>query len=166
MTKLLLAVALLLVASTPFARADHDRASVGGDITVAEGETAGDLACAFCSVHIHGDVKGDVAVLFGNVTVDPTHAISGDVAILGGDMNLALESEVGGDVAIMAGDVNMAPEATIRGDRTVMPSKLWLLVPFAPLLILIGIIWLIVYMVRRNRYRFPAYPNGRGFQGR
>lgn len=162
MTKLLLAVVLLLVASTPFARADHDRASVGGDITVAEGETAGDLACAFCSVHIHGDVKGDVAVLFGSVTVDPTHAISGDVAILGGDLNLAPETEVGGDVAILAGNVNLAPEANIRGDRTVLPGRGWLLIPFAPLLILIGIIWLIVHMVRRNRYQFPAYPNGRG----
>lgn len=162
MTKLLLAVVLFLVASTPFARADHDRASVGGDITVAEGETAGDLACAFCSVHIHGDVKGDVAVLFGSVTVDPTHAISGDVAILGGDLNLAPETEVGGDVAILAGNVNLAPEANIRGDRTVLPGRGWLLIPFAPLLILIGIIWLIVHMVRRNRYQFPAYPNGRG----
>lgn len=162
MTKLLLAVALLLVASTPFARADQDRVSFGGDITVAEGENAGDIACAFCSVHVHGDVKGDVAVLFGSVTVDPTHAISGDVAILGGDMNLAPESEVGGDVAILAGYANLAPEATIHGDRTVLPGRGWLIIPFAPLLILAGIIWLIVYIVRRNRYRFPAYPNGRG----
>lgn len=162
MTKLLLAVALLLIASTPFARADQDRVSVGGDITVAEGETAGNLACAFCSVHIHGDVKGNVAVLFGSVTVDPTHSISGDVAILGGDLNLAPETEVGGDVAILAGYANLGPEATIHGDRTVLPGRFWLVLPFAPLLILIGIIWLIVHMVRRNRYRFPAYPNGRG----
>jgi len=34
---------------------------------------------------------------------------------------------------------------------------------FAPLLILIGLIWLIVYIVRRNRYQFPAYPQGRGY---
>lgn len=162
MTKLLLAVALLLIASTPFARADQDRVSAGGDITVAEGETAGNLACAFCSVHIHGDVKGNVAVLFGSVTVDPTHSISGDVAILGGDLNLAPETEVGGDVAILAGYANLGPEATIHGDRTVLPGRFWLVLPFAPLLILIGIIWLIVHMVRRNRYRFPAYPNGRG----
>lgn len=162
MTKLLLAVALLLIASTPFARADQDRVSVGGDITVAEAETAGNLACAFCSVHIHGDVKGNVAVLFGSVTVDPTHSISGDVAILGGDLNLAPETEVGGDVAILAGYANLGPEATIHGDRTVLPGRFWLVLPFAPLLILIGIIWLIVHMVRRNRYRFPAYPNGRG----
>ena len=49
------------------------------------------------------------------------------------------------------------------GRRTVLPSKIWLLLPFAPLLILIGLIWLIVYLVRRNRYQFPAYPQGRRF---
>ena len=162
MPKLLLA-AILLVVLTPFARADNDRASFGSDITVAEGETSGDIACAFCSVHIHGDVKGDVAVLFGSVTVDPTHTISGDVAILGGDLNLADETRVGGDVAILAGNANMAYAAAIHGDRTVLPGRFWLLIPFAPLLILIGIIWLIVYLVRRNRYEFPVYPNGRGF---
>ena len=71
MHKLLLAAALLLASSLPaFARSQQDRASVGNDVNVAEGESAGDIACAFCSVHIHGDVRGDVAVLFGSVTVD------------------------------------------------------------------------------------------------
>lgn len=166
MTKLLLAVALLLVASAPFAHADQDRVVVGGDIVVPEGESAGDIACAFCSVHVHGDVKGDIAILFGSVTVDPSQSIAGDVAILGGDMNLADDTKVGGDVAILAGNANLASTATIHGDRTIMPGRFWLVLPFAPLLILIGIIWLIVRMVRRNRYQFPAYPNGRGIQGR
>jgi hypothetical protein len=162
-SRLLLAAALLLLpVPSAFAKEKQDHASFGNDITVAEGESAGDIACAFCSVHVHGDVKGDVAILFGSVTVDPTHSISGDVAILGGDMNLAPESEVGGDVAILAGYANLGPEATIHGDRTVLPGRGWLIVPLAPFLILIGIIWLIVHMVRRNRYRFPAYPNGRG----
>lgn len=161
MTKLLLA-ALLLVASAPFARADHNRASFGSDITVSEGESAGNIACALCSVHIHGDVKGNVAVFLGSVTVDSTRTISGNVAILGGDLNLADEAEVGGNVAIAGGDANLAPTATIRSNRTVLPSRLWLIVPLLPLLIPIGIIWLIVYLIRRNRYQFPAYPGGRG----
>lgn len=164
MHRLLLAAALLLAASVPaFARSQQDRASVGNDVNIAEGESAGDVACAFCSVHIHGDVRGDVAVLFGSVTVDSGHMISGDVAILGGDLNLGSESGVGGDLAIAAGDANLASGAMIHGSQTVLPGRFWLLVPFAPLLILIGIIWLIVYLVRRNRYRFPVYPNGRGF---
>jgi hypothetical protein len=162
MPKLLLAAALLLVAFTPFAQADHDRASFGSNITVAEGENAGDIACAFCSVRIHGDVRGDVAVFLGSVTVDPMHSISGDTAIFGGDLNLGEESEVGGDLVILGGNANLAPGAVVRGDHNILPGRFWLILPFAPLLILIGIIWLIVYLVRRNRYQFPVYPNGRG----
>jgi hypothetical protein len=161
--KLLLATTLLLPATTAFARSADDRAGVGQDISVSADETAGDIACAFCSVHVHGDVKGDVAVLFGTVSVDADHSISGDVAILGGDLNLASDSHVGGDVAIAAGQLNLSPDAVVRGARTVLPGQFWLLVPLAPFLILIGIIWLIVYFVRRNRYRrYPVYPQGRG----
>ena len=164
MRKLLLAVGLVLVFAVPaFAKGSEDRASVGGNITIEEGETAGDVACLFCSVHVHGDVRGDVAVMFGKIDVDPGHKVGGDLAALGGDLNLGEGATVGGDVAIAGGDANLAPGAMIHGSRTVLPSRMWLLLPFAPLLILIGLIWLIVYFVRRNRYQFPAYPRGRGF---
>jgi hypothetical protein len=164
MRRLLLAVALLLSMTLPaFARSTEDRASVGNDITVAEGETAGDIACVFCTVRVHGDVRGDVAVLFGKVELDPGRSISGDVAALGADLNLGPEARVGGDIAIAAGDANLAPGAMVHGSSMVLPGRIWLLLPFAPLLILIGLIWLIVYIVRRNRYQFPAYPQGRGF---
>lgn len=138
-----------------------DHAGIGRDITVAEGETAGDIACAFCSVRIHGDVRGDVAVLFGSVRVDAERNISGDVALLGGDLSLGDDSQVSGDVAIAGGDLYKSSGAVIRGSQAVFPGRLWLLVPFAPLLILIGLIWLVVYLVRRNRYRVPVYPSGR-----
>ena len=159
---LLLAAALLLLpASQAFARSSNDHVSVGNDITIAQGETAADIACVFCTVTIHGDVKGDVAVLFGSIELDSGHTISGDVAMFGGDATLAEDAHIGGDVAIMAGGLNLAPSASVHGDRVVFPGRFWLLIPFAPLLILAGIIWLIVYLVRRNRYQFPVYPNGR-----
>jgi hypothetical protein len=163
MRGLLLVPALLFLSVVPpsFARSSQDRASFGNDITVSEEETAGDIACAFCSVRIHGTVKGDVAVLFGSVTVDNSQAISGDVAILGGDLNMAEDARVGGDVAIAGGRANLASEAMIHGSRAILPGRLWVLLPFLPLLILIGIIWLIVYLVRRNRYQYPVYPDGR-----
>jgi hypothetical protein len=163
MRGLLLIPALLFLSAVPpcFARTSQDRASFGSDITVSEAETTGDISCAFCSVRIHGNVKGDVAVLFGSVTVDSSQAISGDVAILGGDLNMGEDASVGGDVAIAGGRANLASEAMIHGSRAILPSRLWLLLPFLPLLILIGIIWLIVYLVRRNRYRYPVYPDGR-----
>jgi hypothetical protein len=164
MLRLLLAVGLLFASALPaLARGSEDRASVGNDISIAEGDTAGDVACVFCAVHVHGDVRGDVAVLFGKIEVDPGHKIGGDVAALGADMNLGEGAMVGGDVAIAAGEANIAPGAMIHGSRMVLPSRIWLLLPFAPLLILIGLIWLIVYFVRRSRYQFPAYPRGRGF---
>ncbi|MCU1222694.1 MAG: hypothetical protein JWQ42_787 [Edaphobacter sp.] len=163
-SKLLPAALLLLAAASlpAFAKGSNDRASMGSDITVAEGESAGDIACAFCSVRVHGDVTGDVAVAFGSVSVDSGHRISGDTAIFAGNLNLAEGAEVGGDVAIAAGEANLAPAAAIRGSRTILPGQIWLLVPFAPLLVVIGIIWLIVHLIRRSRYRFPVYPNGRG----
>ena len=157
-------IALLFALSAPaaFARSSsQDRASFGSDITVQEGENAADVACAFCSVHLIGNVKGDVAVAFGSVTVEPGQTISGDIAILGGNLNLADDSHVGGDVAIAAGELSAAPTASIRGSRAIFPGRFWLIVPFAPLILLIGIIWLIVYIIRRNRYQFPMYPNGR-----
>ncbi|WP_263367693.1 hypothetical protein [Edaphobacter bradus] len=161
------ALLVLLTALPAFARGRHgnnDRAGIGTDITINEGDNVGDIACIFCAVRIHGDVGGDVAVLFGSVSVDSGHKIGGDVAILGGDLNLGAGAETGGDVAILAGDANLANGAAIHGSRTVLPGAFWLLIPFAPLLILIGIIWLIVYLIRRNRYQFPVYPQGRGIQ--
>lgn len=163
MKKLLLAGTLLFAAAGPVLADRHpDHASVGSDINVTEGESAGDLACVFCSVHVHGDVNGDIAVAFGNVTVDADRRVSGDVAIVGGDLNLGENAHVEKDVAIVAGDERLGEGAQIQGSRSVMPGRFWLLVPLAPLLILIGIIWLVVHLVRRNRYQFPVYPNGRG----
>ena len=164
---LLASLFVLLTSSVPaFPKEKHtgnDHVSFGSDIVVSEGEDAGDVVCAFCSVKVHGNVGGDIAVLFGSVTVDSGHKIGGDVAILGGDLNLSEEAEAGGDVAILAGNANLAQSATIHGSRTVLPGAFWLLIPFAPLLVFIGIIWLIIYLIRRNRYRYPVYPPGRSY---
>jgi hypothetical protein len=164
MRRLFLAIALLLATTLPaFARSGNDHATVGNDVTIAEGDTSGDIACVFCNVRIHGDVRGDIAVLFGKVELDPGRSISGDVAALGADLDLGPGSTVGGDIALAAGDANLAPGAMVHGSSMVLPGRIWLLLPFAPFLFVIGVIWLIVYIVRRNRYQFPVYPHGRGF---
>ncbi len=164
MRRLLLAAALLIpVVTLAFANSAQDRVGIGIDIVVADGEYAGDIACAFCTVRVHGDVRGDIATFLGTVTVDADRNIAGDVASLGGDLVMGPDASVGGDVAIAAGETKLASGAAIRGEQTVLPGRIWLLLPFAPLLILAGLIWLVVYIVRRNRYEFPAYPAGRGF---
>ena len=167
MSKWLLASTLLLVTSPAWAYGSHhdrsgdDRASVGNDITIDEGETVGDVACAFCSVHVHGDVHGDVAVAFGSVTIDQDKTVSGDMAVAGGDVSLKDSASIGGDLALVGGDLNLAPDASVHGSKTVLTGRGWLLVPLAPFLILAGVIWLIVWFFRRNRS--PYYPPGRTY---
>jgi hypothetical protein len=73
------------------------------------------------------------------------------------------DASVGGDVAIAAGDLKLGDGAAIHGQQTVLPGRFWLLLPLAPFLILAGLIWLIVSIVRRNRYPYPVPPRGRGF---
>jgi predicted acyltransferase (DUF342 family) len=148
---LLTSLALLWV---PAARADRDVAKVGQDIVIPEGETAGDIACVFCDVRVKGDVKGDVAVAFGDLEVDPGRQISGDVALLGGHVRLGDSSRIGGDLAVV-GLLREGEDVNVRGSRAVLPGALLL----APLLLLAGIVWLIVHLVRRSRYR-PTYPPG------
>jgi cytoskeletal protein CcmA (bactofilin family) len=165
-TRYILSAALLLTLPA-FARGSHgdnDRASFGSPIVVPEGQSVADVACAFCSVHIRGEVTGDVAVFMGSVSVEPGHSIAGDAAIAAGDLNLGEGSMVNGDVAIVGGDAKLAEGAMIHGSRSIIPPPLGTLILLSPLLILAGIIWLIVYLIRRSRYRFPAYPQGRGIQ--
>jgi hypothetical protein len=169
MHKVLLASVLVLAASPAWAHGSHhdksgnNRAAIGNDITIDEGETTGDVACAFCSVHVHGDVHGDVAVAFGSVTVDQDKTVSGDMAVAGGDVSLKDSASIGGDLALVGGDLNLAPDASVHGNKTILPWRGWLLVPLAPFLILAGIIWLIVWFFRRNRQRSPFYPPGRTY---
>ena len=164
---LLLAALILFLALPAFAKGSHgdnDRSSFGSDITITEGEIVSDIACAFCSVHIRGEVTGDVAVAFGSITVEPGHTIAGDTAVLMGDINLGEGSSVNGDVAVMAGNTNLADGAAIRGSRAVVPQPVGTLILLTPFLVLAGLIWLIVHFVRRRRYTFPVYPQGRGIQ--
>lgn len=157
-----LGVLAALIAATP-AFAKDDRVSIGNDITVTDDTTANDLVCVFCSVHVHGNVHGDVVAVLGSVMLDSGRSITGDVVSVGGDVTMKEQSEIGRDVAVVAGDLEMAPGASVAGDRSVESGRGWLLLPFVPLLIFVGIIWLIVYFIQRNRYVFPVYPQGRGF---
>jgi predicted acyltransferase (DUF342 family) len=150
----MLVLASLTLLCAPTARAEKGVAHVGQDIVVAEGTTASHVACAFCSVHVHGDVEGNVAVAFGDLDVDAGHEVSGNVAVLGGRVGLRENSRIGGNLALI-GTLDEGADASVGGSRAVLPCAV-LLVPFV---VLAGVIWLIVALVRRNRYR-PMYPPG------
>jgi len=158
--------ALLAMAFTAFgvrfASAASDQVSFGKDIVVNDGEAASDLVCIACNVIVHGNVVGDVVTVLGGVKLEDGHGIVGDLVSVGGDVTLNGSASVQGDLVVVGGDLNLSPDAEVHGDREVMPGRAWLLLPLAPFVILIGIVWLAVWLVRRNRYQFPMYPYGRG----
>jgi predicted acyltransferase (DUF342 family) len=160
--RLVLLAVFVALFSTASAFADQDRVSVGGDIVVADGTTAEDVVCVFCNIKVHGQVRGDVVALLGDVRVDQQRSISGDLVAIGGDVGLGEQSAIDGDAVVIAGDLDLASGAAVHGDRVVQSGRGWLLLPFAPLMILVGIIWLIVHLVRRRRYVYPVYPPQRG----
>ena len=151
-----LAASLPLIASAEHRGDGHDRVSFGDDITVDEGGGVGDIVCAFCTVRLHGDASGDVVAFFGKVYVDPNRTIDGDLVAFGGEVALGKDASVGGSAVVFGSRMEEADSASIRGDRVMLPGMGWLLLAaLAPLLILTGIVWLVVWMVRRQQYRGP-----------
>jgi hypothetical protein len=152
---------LTLSFATQVAHASNDRVAFGKDIVISEGESAGSIVCILCSVKLQGNA-GDIVTILGSVTTEGSREISGDMVTLGGDVSLTDNSSLRGDIVVVGGDLNLSSDASIHGDREIFPGRAWLFLPFAPLLILIGVVWLAIWLVRRNQYRFPMYPYGRG----
>jgi hypothetical protein len=154
--RVLLAGVLLAVGLTASALAqktDEDRVEFGHNITVAPGQTSGDISCFNCSVYVGGKVNGDIAVFGGRVIVEGS--VRSDVAVFWGNVRVEDGGQVGGDVAVFGGVVKRAPTATIGGSVATF-GRGWVLVP---VLIMVAIVWfivaLIVWLVTRNR-RAPA----------
>ncbi len=125
-----------------------DRVGMFQTLDVGE-DGAGDVACVFCTVHVDGTVHGDVAVLFGTVDVTRGNAVQGDLATLFSTLVLEDGTQVDGDVATLFGTAQVAPTAEIRGDRAIFSSRFGLEVILGGLLLMVGLIWLVVWGVRR-----------------
>lgn len=154
----------LLLSLVPAAHASHkngggqDRVGLFTTINIAEDRPAGDVACMFCTVNVDGDIHGDVAVLFGTVNGSAERTISGDVAVLFSTLRLGENSAVKGDLASAFSTVDLPSSASVAGDRAIFATGLGAVVVTAPLLLLIGIVWLVVHLVRENRSRYQPYP--------
>ncbi len=127
----------------------EDRAGIFTTIEVTSDHPAADVACIFCTVRVEGDVRGDLAVMFGTVQVGEGQTISGDVATLFSSLSLADGARINGDLATAFGAARIAPGASVRGDRAIFSSGLGVALVLGPLLILIGAIWLIAWGLRR-----------------
>lgn len=140
---------------------DEDYTRVGHNINVKAGEQVSEATCFGCSIHVHGQVSGDVTAIGGSIVIEDQGRVGGDVTALGGDIRLAKESTSGGDVTAVGGQVRRAPEATVGGDITSMAGRGWVVAIFlAPLVFLGAFIALVVWVVMRvvQRARRPALP--------
>ncbi len=145
----LVCVALPLKAYARHGEAGQDRVGAFSTIVVLEDQPAADVACIFCTVRVDGDVHGDVAVMFSTVEVSDGRTISGDVATLFSTLTLGEGARITGDLATVFGTANLADSAHVGGDTAMLASGLVLSLLLAPLLILAGLIWLLVWVVRR-----------------
>lgn len=142
-------VALPLKAYARHGEGGEDRIAIFAHLRVSADHPANDIVCAFCTVTIAGDVHGDVAVIFSTVMLDEGRTVSGDVASLFSSLVMGEDSRINGDLAMALGSANIAESAHVNGDQAVLSSGLGLTVLLAPLLIAIGVIWLLVWAVRR-----------------
>ena len=147
---------------TPAHAAHHDggqdRVGMFTTINISEDRPAGDVACMFCTVNVDGDIHGDVAVLFGTVNGGADRTISGDVAILFSTLRLGDHSRINGDLASAFSTTDLPASTSVRGDRAILATGFGITVLLAPLLLLLGVIWLIVHLVRDHRARYQPYP--------
>ena len=159
----LLSVALLLGPLSIPAHAakggGQDHAGAFTTINISEDQPAGDIACIFCTVNVNGDVHGDVAVLFGTVNATADRTISGDVAVLFSTIRLGEDSHIRGDLASAFSNVDIPSSSTVGGERAIFSSGVGITVLLAPLLLLCGAVWLVIFLVRENRVRrYAALP--------
>lgn len=108
---------LLFVCISPVAAQAQsgDRVRMGEDITIEEGESAGDVVCVGCNIRVRGSAD-EVVALGGNVEIDGS--VSREVMALGGDIRLGPEAEVGRDVVSIGGRVDRDPRATVGGNTS------------------------------------------------
>ena len=115
---------LLLIAAvsaTAFAQPDpsQNRVKVLRDVIVESGETAGDVQCFMCSVHVHGHVAGDIITLGGGVFIDGK--VDGDVIAIGGRIEANSNSRTSGEAVALGGYITLQPGSSIGGNAESLP---------------------------------------------
>jgi hypothetical protein len=152
--------ACLLIPVSLLASADPDRTQFNHDIHIGPNDKVGDVTCIGCSVHVRGQVSGDVTTIAGSVFLEQGASIAGDVTVLGGNTRAESGTQVAGDLTAIGGDLVRDPQAAVAGDVTTVGGGRWVFLIFlAPFLILGGIIALIIWLVQRSRHpaAVPAY---------
>ncbi|MFZ0806931.1 MAG: hypothetical protein WAN03_12135 [Candidatus Sulfotelmatobacter sp.] len=132
------------------AQSTHSRTQFGSGITIGPGEQADDATCFACSIHIRGQVSGDVTTFGGTIVIEDGGEVAGDATSFGGDVRLDKDTQVSGGVTVFGGRVHRDPAASIGGDVTNFSGFIWIFLIFVlPLFVIGGFIALIIWVVRR-----------------
>ncbi|MGC1370809.1 MAG: polymer-forming cytoskeletal protein [Candidatus Sulfotelmatobacter sp.] len=149
----------LLLPGAAFAGDDSSYTEFGHSINVGPDQHVSDLTCFGCSIHVRGQVAGDVTAIGGSIILEDQAKVSGDVTAIAGDARLGAGIQVGGDATVIGGELRRDPQASVGGDVTSMFGRGWLflifLVPFMILgLVVAFVIWLVQCL------RNPSVPAG------
>jgi cytoskeletal protein CcmA (bactofilin family) len=143
-------LAVFIFSIGALAQNTHDRTHFGSGITIGPDEKVSDATCFACSVHVRGQVSGDVTTFGGSIVVEDGGDIAGDATSFGGDVRIEKDVKVGGGVTVFGGRVHRDPAATIGGDVTNFSGFLWVLLIFVvPIFVIGGFIALIIWVIRR-----------------
>jgi hypothetical protein len=155
---ILLAALLFAIAPAAQARFVHsDHVSLFSIINILEDETAGDIACAFCTLNIQGMSRATSPSSLAPSTSSPAGLSLATLPSSSGRFVLMRMLPFTAISPPSLATTEIASTAAVQGSRAVLPRGFALGVLLAPILILVGIVWLIVYLVHRNRYPYPAY---------
>lgn len=148
---------VLSLSGTGFASDNPAYTQFGHNITIDPNQGAGDLTCFGCSIHVRGQVAGDVTAFGGNIVLEDPAQVAGDVTAFGGDLRIDQSVKVAGDVTVFAGQLHRDPQATVSGDVTSMGGRGWLLpMLMAPFIILGLLVAFVIWLVQRLRN--PSVP--------
>jgi hypothetical protein len=116
---LLLFIAAFSVTAVAQPDPSQNRLKVLRDVTVESGETADDVQCFMCSVHVHGHVTGDIVTLGGGIFIDGK--VDGDVIAVGGRIEVNSNSRISGEAVALGGYITLQPNSSIGGNAESLP---------------------------------------------
>jgi hypothetical protein len=101
---------------------NHDRLKALKNIDIETGETASDVQCFMCNVHVRGHVTGDIVTFGGSIFVDGR--VDGDAVAFGGRIESNSNSKIFGDAVAIGGYISRQDNSAIVGDSKSVPYVL------------------------------------------
>jgi hypothetical protein len=118
----LLASSAICVVTPAQTTPNHDRLKALKNIDIETGETASDVQCFMCNVHVRGHVTGDIVTFGGSIFVDGR--VDGDAVAFGGRIESNSNSKIFGDAVAIGGYISRQDNSAIVGDSKSMPYVL------------------------------------------